>query len=103
MQNFHSEKVRPNCLQKSVSLVKANIQNFERSLAMEAKNMQEDSCVQTPLLNVPQAAARTGLTPYVIRKLCETNQIQAYRILGQWRISELQLDKYMLRHLNVAR
>lgn len=55
------------------------------------------------LLTATEAARRMGVSPYIVKQLCKERQLEAYRILNQWRISPIQLERYMLKNLNVAR
>jgi len=53
------------------------------------------------LITVGEAARVTGLTPHIVRSLCNQSIIEAHRVLGHWRISRISLERYMFRTSNL--
>lgn len=47
-----------------------------------------------PLLSVPQAAARLGLKPAIVRRYCQNGKLRATKITGAWLIFPDDLEKF---------
>ena len=57
----------------------------------------------TPLLALDEVAERLNVHIDTLRRAIRAKKLEAYKISGQWRVSELQLERYRLKNLNVSR
>ncbi|MEE8362698.1 MAG: helix-turn-helix domain-containing protein [Dehalococcoidia bacterium] len=48
-----------------------------------------------PLLNIREAAAYLGLSPYTLYRLVERREVPAAKIGGSWRLSRPRLDEFI--------
>lgn len=47
------------------------------------------------LIGTGEASSTTGLPDYIIRKLCVEKEVEAFRVLGRWRIRRSSLEQYL--------
>lgn len=54
------------------------------------------------MLEVPEAAARLGVTPAVLRQILRRGDLRGVKYgagtRAKWRVSETELDRYVTRH-----
>ena len=47
------------------------------------------------LIGTGEAAGITGLPDYIVRKLCDERKIEAFRVLGRWRMRRSSIENYL--------
>lgn len=58
---------------------------------------------ETRLLTLPEVAERLQVHIDTLRRAIRAKRLEAYKLSGQWRVSEAQLERYLLKNLNVTR
>ncbi|EFH79550.1 helix-turn-helix domain-containing protein [Ktedonobacter racemifer] len=46
-------------------------------------------------ISIPDAAQRLGVSTRTIRRMIELHEIHAFKVLGQWRIRESEIERIM--------
>lgn len=50
---------------------------------------------QDRAISLAEAAGRLGVSVRTIRRMIDENKIRAFRVLGQWRIRESEIERVM--------
>lgn len=53
------------------------------------------SVAQDKAISITEAAQRLGVSTRTIRRMIEANEIRAFKVLGQWRIRESEIERIM--------
>ena len=50
---------------------------------------------QDKAISIPDTAQRLGVSTRTIRRMIEAHEIHAFKVLGQWRIRESEVERIM--------
>jgi len=53
------------------------------------------SVAQDRAISLAEAAGRLGVSVRTIRRMIDENKIHAFKVLGQWRIRESEIERVM--------
>jgi excisionase family DNA binding protein len=50
---------------------------------------------QDKAISITEAANRLGVSPRTIKRMIDSHQIKAFKIMGQWRMRESEIERLM--------